>query len=203
MRWFGFWDRSEADARATTSGPRADDTASLCDRAIRGDRYAWNTLIRRFELRVWQHVVYRYHTDEARADEVCQETWLRLTRRLDAQALPYLRLPSLAFRQAWYIRFERDDRDLDAPIDDLQLAHPGPAPDEQILSDERRAELRRLIDASLSPRQREVILLRLQRGYADAEIAAALGISLNRVRELNKEAYARLRASWKAGEGAQ
>lgn len=195
MSMFGLWRRfSGAEPQDALFRAREAETPELCARALGGDRPAWSELIRRFDRRLWQHVVYRFHVDDVRADDLCQETWMKLTRKLEAKELSTLKLPGLAYQQAWYLHFgKREDLPESSPDDDA-VVDVAPSVLDRLLDEQERVTLRKDIDNELSPRQREVLLLGLQRGCTDAEVAEELGISLNRVRELKKEAYARLRA---------
>jgi DNA-directed RNA polymerase specialized sigma24 family protein len=174
----------------------AATTEELCERALRGDRGAWNALISRFHLRLWQFVLYRFRIDDARADDLCQDTWLTLTRRLDAGVIVHLILPGLAKKQAWFLMFKGPDIEF-VPLEDIDVESNEPSAESRLSDKMRLDRLTELIHSQLTPRQRAVLLTKLQFGCTDHEVSERLGgMGVHRVRELKSEAYARLRPCW-------
>jgi len=133
----------------------------------------------------------------ADADEVVQETFLRLHRQIKTRS-------NRADMRAWvfqvarnYLRDERKSAryqrtvPLDATLQ-RQDHFPDPAdnPECSLLSEERERRLRAAI-AKLPPQQRECILLRSS-GLHYREIAEVLGMNINTAGSLVRAAVARL-----------
>lgn len=89
---------------------------------------------------------------------------------------------------------------LDAPSDDgygphERLASTAPTPEQRLQAEERNVVLRRVVDGALDSRERHIVQAR----YLDDEpstlnaLSAALGVSSERVRQLEVRALARLR----------
>src|SRR4051812_19895389 len=82
---------------------------TLAARALKGDRAAWDELIRRHNTRVMVSLLARKHRlDEAK--ELAQETWMRLIDQARRGRLLDLSLPGLAIVQARLLASERHRR---------------------------------------------------------------------------------------------
>jgi RNA polymerase sigma factor (sigma-70 family) len=126
--------------------------------------------------------------DEALAEDVAAETFIRtLVRWAKVRDLPH--------RDAWilrvatnlcidHLRRRRRDRRL------LEQAAPPPHAD---LDPALRLDLVRAL-AALPKRQREVVVLRHVAGLGEAEVADAMGVSINTVKTHGARALAQLRA---------
>ena len=118
------------------------------------------------------------------ADELTQETFLRLLRAEPAGALrdPKAYLYRTAFNLLTdHYRWMRTRRETpDAGADLNTLRDPNPTAESVVMSREELGVLRRAID-SLPPRGREIFVLHKFHGLSYAEIAARLGIAKNTV----------------------
>ncbi len=141
--------------------------------------------------------VYRYLVcnglGTADAEEIVQETFLRLYRHLDGRG----NRPNL---RGWIFEVARNaarDRRKSArwqrtvALDPAAgFADPGAGPEDQAMQEERGRRLTAAIE-KLSPQQRECILLRIA-GLRYREIAEVLGINVASAGELVARATARL-----------
>lgn len=159
-----------------------------------GDRAAWTELITRHNRRVVLALLAQ-GVLPAQARELAQEAWLRLITRADAKRLERLELPGLAIRQALFLA-RSEARRPGASTEPLSSA-----PEELVDSGEQaffsreRLERARARVADLSPSSRAVF----ERLYADphlshAEVAARVGLSVQRVRQIICEVRKVLRA---------
>lgn len=168
--------------------------------ARHGDRAAWNELIARHDRRVVL-VLLSHGVLPAEAKELAQEAWLRLIRQADARKLERLELPGLVVRQALYLaRSEsRRMRPEDAPAD----ASP-PTVDSaetRYVTLERLARARERL-ATLPHSARAVFeLLYGEPHLSHAEVAARVGLSVQRVRQIICEVRKELRAELEEGTG--
>jgi RNA polymerase sigma-70 factor (ECF subfamily) len=134
--------------------------------------------------------------DEATAQEIVQETFLRLYRHLGANG-------DRSNLRAWIYRVARNlarnhqasaQSRLSAPMDGVSadlLPAQDDSPESQLLSRERERRVRRAMER-LSDAQRECLLLRAQ-GMRYREIAAVLNLSVSTVGENIQRGLDRLR----------
>ncbi len=114
--------------------------------------------------------------DQATGEDVVQDVFTRLHQRWDALAgqgdpLPYLRTAVVnGCRSAIRGRSRARRR-----VKEVSPCPPLSAEESVLLSEDRRQMLAAL--AGLTPRRREVLVLRFYLGLSEAEIAATLGIS--------------------------
>lgn len=120
--------------------------------------------------------------DAAVAEELVQDVLLELWRRHDAltidQTLKGYLIGAVRNRALNYVRHEAV-RKKHAPWITNEMASP-PAADDELVAGELDAAIRAAI-AALAPRCREVFELSRRRGLKQAEVAAALGISVKTV----------------------
>jgi RNA polymerase sigma-70 factor (ECF subfamily) len=161
--------------------------------AMEGDLAAFEWLVRSYQAHVWRFLRHLLG-DAALAEDITQETFLRL----------YQRLPSFAGRSkfsTWVFRVARN-----AGIDALRAARrherllaalppppPGPPPD-------ARVEAQALL-ASLSPKLREALLLVEVFGFSYREAAAVLAVPEGTVKSRVFQARVRL-VAWREEEGS-
>src|SRR5579883_1781036 len=86
------------------------DEATLCERAMTGDRDAWNALVQRHNHRVVVALLARGVRID-RAKDIAQEAWMRLVEQQRAGRLTHLQLPGLAIAQAAFLSLEAARRD--------------------------------------------------------------------------------------------
>ena len=159
--------------------PAADDAALMCAYAA-GDMAAFEALYARHRGPLYGFVKRAVH-DASLADELYQDIWERvITAR-------HRYRPTAAF-STWLYRIARN-RLVDhwrrvrpeAAGDPDELPTATAAPGEAMDEDDRSRALDRAI-GQLAPEQREVILLRLQRGFSLAEIAEITGAPFEAVK---------------------
>lgn len=176
--------------------------ADLCCMALAGRMDAWGALVQRHDRRVLVALLARgLRIDQAK--DVAQETWLRLIEQQRAGRLASLTLPGLAVAQATFLacdavrksarvrRVEGGDAD-DAATD---VADPGADAEMRLIANQRLARAEAVL-ARCSPSARAVFRL----AYGDAplthaEIAARVGLSTQRVRQIVCEVRKVLRAA--------
>jgi RNA polymerase sigma-70 factor (ECF subfamily) len=166
----------------------------LMARAAKGDERAFRTLAERHAgaaLRLARRIL----GSEAAAEDIVQDALLRVW--INA---PRWR-PEAAFR-TWLYRIvvnlclNARRRSPDLPLDAAeQVAHPGPAPDEQLRLRERDRQLAGAIMA-LPERQRAAIVLTYQEGLGNADVAEVLDTSVSSVEALLVRARRTLRAAF-------
>lgn len=185
-----------------------DRDRSLIEAVARGEEPALEELMR-VHLPAVHAVARRLLGDDAAADDAAQETFLAVWRsagtyRGDAPGRAWIMRVALnKARSAARWRSVRRWLSLDAPAEgetgspSLAEALPDPSPAcdpaaERVRSD--RAERLRAAVEALPPRQREIVLLRLE-GLEVAEIAAAAGAAEGTVKATLHQARARLQAA--------
>lgn len=140
----------------------------------------------------------RLAVDAGAADDLLQETWLRLLRqppRLGPgqSALPWLRrvLVRLAIDQA---RARGRRRTEPGGLDPVPaLADPAPAPEAALLHADVRRRVRAALDR-LPPGYREILVLLHGEGWSVAEVASALAVPKSVVKNRAMRGRRRLRA---------
>ncbi len=172
----------------------ADD--ALERRALLGDSSAWEELVRRHDRRVVVFLLARGLAPD-RARELAHETWIRLVEQQRRGALSDLRLPALALAQAAFLARSDTRRDLarsDAPDAVPDPADPAPSPEERLASREQLARAQRAL-SRLGPRAQEIFRLAYREPFpSHEELARALGITVQRVRQTLCEVRKHLRA---------
>ncbi len=149
----------------------------LMRRYRRGDGGAFAVLVQRHRARVFAFVL-RLTQDSARAEDVLQETWLRVVRGA-AGYTPTARFTTWVYTIARNVCVDGVRREQHRTAEPLEedppdAGTPWNSPERGAGS----AELRRLLEAAvaaLPPEQREVFLLREVAGVPFAEIAAVTG----------------------------
>lgn len=127
--------------------------------------------------------------------------WMRarLTQAIEVEAAGVV--PRVMDRTTWKLKaagraipLDRGPSDEPAPID--ALSDGAVPPDAQLAADQRRTLMRRAIGKLKNPRHRAVVWSRLE-GRTLAEVGAELGVSRERVRQIEEEAHASLRRRMK------
>jgi RNA polymerase sigma-70 factor (ECF subfamily) len=153
------------------------------------------------------HYILRLVADPDRADDLTQETFLRVYRRLDDLRAPAA-LQTWLYRIATNICYDyfrgREQTQPAVPLFSLKQ-------DEKLLTDEVALRSDQLLEqsdmsdcvlrflAELPESQREVILLHDLQGLTSREIADTLGVSLDNVKIRLHRARARLKTALSAG----
>lgn len=155
------------------------------------DPFAWNALVERFRGQVLR-VARSFGLDGHQADDVAQETWLRLYRNLDSVRDPDALgawLTTTARRESLRTLRRREpitDTELgDEPAVDVDL-------DDALVLAQRRAAVRRALGA-LPQRHRDLMhALMVEPALSYAEISAQLGIPVGSIGPIRGRCLARL-----------
>ena len=175
----------------------ADETDErLMQRFQRGDARAFEALVHRHRTPVFSFLV-RLTADRGRAEDLCQETFMRVVRgaagweeRARFRTWLYALARNLAVDEARRAAFRRTGSLEESPG---EVPAEDPAPDAAAEAALLRPHLEAAL-ASLPPEQREVFLLREQAGLRFAEIAAVTGAQENTVKSRMRYALEGLRA---------
>ena len=156
----------------------------------------WEGIVERDGPAVWR-TVYRLLGRTADAEDCFQETFLAALRLWARQPVknPRAALQRLATARAvdrLRRRYRESAREGVADWD--SLSHPTPSPPQQAVAAELSQRLRRAL-ALLPQKQADVFCLHCLEGWAYADIAAELGVSIDAVGVLLHRARARLRAA--------
>jgi RNA polymerase sigma-70 factor (ECF subfamily) len=159
--------------------------------AQRGDERAIRTLVERHQDRVYGFLLGMVK-DPSTADDLFQETFLRVLKALQGQRASYtqqgrflgwvLRIARNAALD--YLRTRKRWQDVEANSDPDgigywdQLSDDAPPVDQELDQEDQRAWLKGAID-KLPPEQREVLLLRHEAELTFREIAALTDVSIN------------------------
>jgi RNA polymerase sigma factor (sigma-70 family) len=180
-----------ADEGSNPDGDRADTVAA----ALSGDPGAWSALIARHGHKVLVALLARGIPLE-RARELAQETWLRLMERQRAGRLAELTLPGLAIVQAGFLA-ANERRRSDRQISGRLIPEPftGRTGEDEVIDRERVGRMARALDACPAGARRvfELVYDHPELGYA--EVAARVGLSTQRVKQIVFEVRKRLRAA--------
>jgi RNA polymerase sigma-70 factor (ECF subfamily) len=167
----------------------------LAHRAAAGDADAFRILYDRYKKMVFT-LALRTSGSEAAADDVLQETFLRVHR-----ALPRFRGDSKLSTWIWRVALSvalterksagRRAKQLDdgAPV---EPASPGPPPDAGLVADDEAAWVRRHLEA-LPRRDRAILHLRYGEGRSFEEVAEMMNMPVGTAKSLVFRAKAELR----------
>jgi RNA polymerase sigma-70 factor (ECF subfamily) len=187
-----------------TGDCRQCSDAELAALALAGHALAWDEIVRRHGHRVVVSLLARGIALDV-AEELTQETWLRLVQQQRAGRLRSLELPGLAVAQACWLareagrtRARREalaGRVLSPEVGPHErVTDPSVDPEWQTMQRERLEVVMREIDRCPA-RAREVFrTVYGERAPSHAEVARDLGMSVQRVRQILCEVRARVRA---------
>jgi RNA polymerase sigma-70 factor (ECF subfamily) len=182
---------------ALEGGRRFDDDLPLVARARAGDNEAFGTLVRKYQGWVFT-LAYRMLGDRADAEEMAQETFLRVYRalgRFKGAAKFSTWLYRIATNQCLNHAESRRRRIRPETHPGYLIAHvsdPNPGPDHVV----ERADARRLVQQALlhvTPEHRAILILREVQGLAYEEIGELLGLEPGTVRSRLHRARLELR----------
>ncbi len=178
---------------AVGAGPSAPDLADLVRRAREGEHLAQEGIIRAFETRVLR-LAGQMMGNRADAEDVAQEVFLRLFRRLerlDPRRDPTGWVVRVTVRACWDHLALRQ-RQAEGPLVEEAWESSLPGPSAVARQTQQRDILRRSLQL-LSPRERAVFILHEVDGEEVAAISAALRITRITVRRHLSRARLRLR----------
>lgn len=169
----------------------------VLDRAKRGDREAFTTLVLAFGDRLYS-VAYRILRDSSRAEDAVQQTFLTAWRELRhlrdndrIEAWLYRMLVNACYAEVRHTKRWQPGLRL------INEADPGPVTDDTQVSVAERDELERAF-RRLSGEQRAVLVLHHYLGFTGAEIGEVLGLSPGTVRSRLHYAKHQMRAAIEA-----
>jgi RNA polymerase sigma-70 factor (ECF subfamily) len=169
----------EDNAQATTA---ASIDEQLVTRVLSGDVSAFAALMRRYNRRLFR-VVRSIVRDDAEAEDVCQETWLRGYRHLEDLA-DGAKFSTWLARIGWRFALARVEQHAGiVSLDERDLA---PAGDDA--NPEGQIDLQRMVEKmedaidDLPPAYRAVVLLRDVEHMSTSEVADVLELSEENVR---------------------
>jgi len=162
------------------------DEATLLERCRRGDDLAWEALVRLYQSRVYA-VALHYMRNAEEARDVAQDIFVRIYQRLGTfrggeAFLPWmLRLARNACIDALRRRKARPHAADAAFGDAVQLAAPGPTPEEMSEARSSRDLLYRAMDR-MSEADREILMLKDIQGLMIEEISSLLAVPTGTVK---------------------
>jgi RNA polymerase sigma factor (sigma-70 family) len=184
------------DQRYTDSRPSRCSVASLVAAAARGDQRAWDVLFKQFDAML-RRVTRGFRLTSHQADDVVQETWMRLVRHLH-------RLENPSAVGAWLATTARREslrmlqRTVHEVTTDELIGIDEPDPDADADPDALGAEgpreiVRSALDA-LPPRERALLeMLHGEPAPSYEHVAGELGIPVGSIGPTRARALARLR----------
>jgi RNA polymerase sigma factor (sigma-70 family) len=166
-----------------------DDSSddALLVRYANGDRHAALALTRRVTPRILAYASRMLGGDRAEAEDVAQETMLRLWRVAPDWRQGETRVTTWAYRVATNLCIDRQRsgrRKAQMALDDApEIAASGPGADSRLQDADRLAALEAAL-ALLPDRQREAVVLRHLEGLSNPEIASVMEIGVEAVESL-------------------
>ncbi len=179
-----------------------DFDAQLMLRVRQGDSECFAVLLKKHRAPV-VHFLYRMVQNQAVAEELAQEVFLRVYRSREAYE-PAAKFTTWLFRIATHtalnwIRDEKNERlqeSLDVPAEETrarQVADGRPSVEQFMVREAHMEEVRRAV-AALPGKQRAAVLMHKYEEMGYAQIAVALNCSESAVKSLLFRAYETLRA---------
>jgi RNA polymerase sigma factor (sigma-70 family) len=181
-----------------TEGPQRS-TAMTTPGALVPDR--WAQAIAAHQHRVVLSLVAVGFSFE-RAGDLANEAWARLIEKDRAGTLGEVKLPGLAIVQARYLAWDERRREAlqarhhqqTAAVGEELLVDRNPDPEQRLLSRQQARQALAAVAAAPLSAQRLLQLLYAEPGLPHAQAAAALGLSVQRVRQILCELRKRVRA---------
>ena len=167
-------------------------------RMRRGDGEAVAAIVRRYAHSLYRFI-YQQVRNEADAEDILQETWVRMIRGLE-RFNPKYPFSSWLFQIALNLCRDlgraRAVRQRAVPLlaeQEEEARTRSGTPEQAVIATERRDRLAALLDA-LSPKQREVVLLRCLYGYSEQEVARIVRAPRGTVKSRLHHAIRKLRS---------
>lgn len=179
----------------------------LLARYAKGDRSAALVLTRRITPRILGYAARILAGDRAEAEDVAQDTMLRLWRMAPDWRPGEAKVTTWAYRVATNLCIDRQRsrrRRGQVALDEApDIADTSPVAEDRLQHDRRMAELAAAL-ADLPDRQRQAVVLRHLEGLSNPEIAEVMGVGVEAVENLTargKRALAALLAEWRDALG--
>jgi RNA polymerase sigma-70 factor (ECF subfamily) len=183
---------------ALSARPDANNSTStdLSARALASDRAAWDELVRRHNPRVIALLVAR-GTRVDRAKEIAHDAWARLLEKQQAGELHELKLPALILQQAMFLAIDATRRAAREATPERAPDRPDPMPGmEDVLTSRAQLARAKAAFAECSPAEQRVFRVVYERPELKCrEIAALLGLSEQRVKQITYEVRRRIRSA--------
>jgi RNA polymerase sigma-70 factor (ECF subfamily) len=172
----------------------ADPEYALIKAIAGGDQEAFERLVKRYQNPLY-NFVYRHLGDRALAEDITQETFLRIYRSAP-RFEPRARVSTWIFKMAFNLSLNESERRgrlqlRETPITDEHQCADGSSA-AAVAKFELEQQITGLLDR-LPDRQRAALLLRVNEGLSYREIAEVLGISVQSVESLIFRARQQLR----------
>ncbi|MEM8850299.1 MAG: sigma-70 family RNA polymerase sigma factor [Pseudomonadota bacterium] len=167
-----------------------DDDARTLARMADGDPTAAAALVDRLGPRLMAFVLRLTGGDRAAAEDIVQETFLRLWKKAgDWDPGGAAQVSTWLGRVAANLAIDRARKaGRETPLDDaVDPADPAPGALERLVAGERRTALDAAL-ARLPDRQRQAVVLRHMEGYSNPDIAAMMGCGVEAVESLTARA---------------
>lgn len=168
---------------ATCSAHESDwSTEELLTGIGSGDTLAWGELIRRYTGLV-EGTVRGYRLQEADAADAVQNTWLRCAQHSRTLHFPerFAGWIRTVARRESLAQVRRRARDAALDIDRMVVADPGSGPEEQVITRDTRAGVRRAVALLPEPRRQLIDALFCDAPKSYAEIARQAQISIGSI----------------------
>jgi RNA polymerase sigma-70 factor, ECF subfamily len=176
---------------ATEKDKGASDE-DLMQAVARGDLDAFGEIVLRYQELAWRSA-FRLLGSSMEAEDAAQETFLKIM-----EAAPRYR-PTAAFRTYFYrvlthLCIDRTRKKRPSNIEDIpDMPDPSASPAENLIEQERKAQVRSALD-TLPVNQKAAMILRHYEGLSYAEIAQVMEVTPKAVERLIARAAASLQA---------
>lgn len=175
---------------------RPGGDAELCERAARGDRDAWSSLVAKHQRRVLVALLgMGLGIDDAR--DVSQDAWARVWAQHGAGALASLSFPGIVITQAHFLARDLLRRRLASPTQGAEKADavsPVPPADAVLASSQALLRVQRALE-QVPASKREIFRLATDENVPHADVAERVGLSTQRVKQIVWEVRVVLRAA--------
>lgn len=155
-----------------------------------GDPEAFREIILRHQQVAW-NTAYRFLRDPMEAEDIVQETFLRIFKAAPRYQ-PRAKFRTYLYRILTRLCIDHARKKNPLLVDSIaDLAHSAPGPLEDLIFDEREAEVHAHLDV-LPPNQKAAIILKHFEGLSYAEISQVMGITQKAVERLLSRARSTL-----------
>lgn len=183
--------------RKVGASPAGEEAA--CSAALQGSVAAWDLLIGRYQRRVVVSLLAQGVRLE-RAEELAQDAWARLIQLQREGRLTRLELPGLVLAQARFLFLEslreRSPSTLSLPQSEeaRQVRDPAPSAEDRLVDADQLQWARKLAEGFSRNTRAVMEAVYADPGASHREIAARVGLSVQRVRQILCEVRGKVRA---------